>query len=108
MRSQPTPAHGSAQTYPVEECRLVLAHAHPQQLRIPARGPRLESRHVPYQLEQAGLAMLAGPWRHVLPLKEKPHEIRRGDGLDFLAQVDEGAAMNHGEQTAMTPLGRRG
>ena len=44
----------------------------------------------------------------MLPLEKKAHEIRRSDGLDLLAQLPDGAAMNPGEQPAMTPLKRRG
>src|SRR4029079_7765272 len=44
----------------------------------------------------------------MLPLEEKPHKIRRRDGLDLLAQFPDGAAMNPGEQPAVTPLKRHG
>ena len=56
---------------------------------------------------QTGFAVLAGTRRHMLPLKKKPHEVCGRDGLNLLAQFSDGAAMDPGEQPAMTPLGIR-
>ena len=103
-RRQPTPGDLPRETQAVEPQRVVLAEPGRKHVGFPGtRGhfvaiEQLEHRAEPFRSLGPGVRCDA------LPPQQEPHEVRRRDRLDLLAQPVERVAMDAGEQTALAPL----
>ena len=86
MRRQASPADRAGQAELVEPAGSYSIDAARENLLLPGIGRDLEALQLMQHLQQAALAAELRLRREVLPAQQPAHELRRGDGLDLLAQ----------------------
>src|ERR1043166_4359459 len=103
-RRQPAPRDLSRQAQPIEPEGVVVAEPRRQHVRFPGSRGHLVTVELLQHRRESFRSLGARLGRGALPAQQEPHEIRRGDRLDFLAQPVERVPMDPGEQAALAPL----
>jgi len=76
-----------------------------EDLRFPGIRGRLETLDLANRFERAPFAEKLRARGNMLPAKLSVHELRRGNGLDFLSELSERQPVDAREQSAFTPFG---
>src|SRR3989454_6781266 len=102
--AQPPPRDLPRQAQRVEPQWIVVLDPRGQSLGLPGPSRDLEAvEEIEHRREPFG-SLGARAFGHPLPPQEEAQEVRRGDGLDLLAQPIERVAMDARQQAALAPL----
>src|SRR6202142_4626661 len=105
MRRQPAPSNNSCQAKLIDIGRFIIRDAPRQDETLPRVCGNFESLQLTDYLERAVLAAHLGTGSDVLPAQQPIHELRRGYGLDLLAEGSDCQAMNASKKAALPPFG---
>ena len=104
MRREAAPTDGTGEAKIVENFRIIVCHAARENLALPCVRWRFVTLQLPQRFERAAFTEKLRRGGNVLPAEQPAHELRRGDGLNFVAQPAEGLAMDSREQAAVAPF----
>src|SRR6266436_7598086 len=104
MRREAPPADRAGEAELVEVFGVVVGNATRKHVAFPGICRRLKSLQLTQSFEQATLAQQLGAWRDVLPAEQPVHELRRSYGLNLLAELTEGEAMDASQEAALAPF----
>ena len=105
MRRKASPTDGAREAKLVEDFRIVVRDAASENLPLPGVGRCFVSLKLAQSFESAALAEKLSGWGDVLPAQQPAHELRRVNGLNFVAQLSKSKAVNSREQAAIAPFG---
>ena len=102
--AQPPPRYLSRQTQGVEPQRVEILDPRGEDFGFPRSRRDFEAVEEIEHRREPFRPLGARAFRDPLPPQQEPREVRRGDGLDLLAQPIERVAVNARQQAALAPL----
>jgi len=104
MRGEASPDHFAGDTKLIEHLRRVLPDSTPQYFAFPRSGRNLVTLKLFDDVKRSVQPMQLRSSFQVLPVEEEPHEIGRGDRLDFPPQAAQGQSMDSRQHPAIAPF----
>src|SRR6202158_5823424 len=103
MRREASPADRAGQAKLIEIFGIIAGDTAREDLAFPGICRRFKTLQLTQSFEQAALAQQLGAWRDVLPAEQPVHELRRSHGLNLLAELREGKAMEASQEATLAP-----